>query len=166
MVHEHQRWDRDDHIEYRCHNLYHIDAMWASVDQLAMDRHTTHEVALNILCEDMDIAREFGALSAEYIKGDDLDPNTKPELDGPGGFDMESIMLYDSVSSSVSGATVDTAVLFGFRKDAQGNKIPGSQSMYPKNLVPSRLDTEFLKRFYPWEEDKYQEWKRLHPQQK
>jgi hypothetical protein len=64
LVHEHQRWDRDDHIEFRCHNLMGI---FDAVKQLRADRPgLSDEACLDLLCSDTKVAEEYGAPSLDY----------------------------------------------------------------------------------------------------
>lgn len=64
MSHEHQRWDRDDHIGFRCDSLVGIiDAL----NNLMADRPGLLESdALVLLCSDRDLAVEYGSPSSEY----------------------------------------------------------------------------------------------------
>ena len=163
MIHEHQRWDRDDYLEFRCNNLWGIND---SISKVTAHEGITSQEAAELLCNNAHKAREYDAPSVPYIKGDGLDPATKPQLDGPGGFDRESIMLYDSYLGSydtIYDVNLNSAVLVTIRKDANGNKIPGSDTMFRAALRPSQRDAEFVRRFYPWDESKFEEWEREHP---
>lgn len=162
MAHEHQRWDRDDHVEFRCDNLV---GMWDIINKARIAENMSPAQAHRALCEDLAMAERYHAPSRDYIKGAGLDVNTRPQLDGPGGFDMDSIMLYDSYSGSAAGddhVGVKTAVLVAIRKDANGQKIPGSETMIPRRTQPSHLDVQFVKDFYAWDEQKYQNFQRQH----
>ncbi|KAF2444577.1 hypothetical protein P171DRAFT_494954 [Karstenula rhodostoma CBS 690.94] len=162
MAHEHQRWDRDDHVEFRCANLV---GMTDIINRFRVAEKKDYAAASKALCEDQLTAEKWFAPSAEYVKGAGLDVATKPIFDGPGGFDMDSIMLYDSYSFSEAGdqVGVGSAVIVAVERDAEGNKVPGSERMITRNTNPSPRDVEFVKAFYPWDEDKHQEWKKLHP---
>ncbi|KAK7184124.1 hypothetical protein PSPO01_09830 [Paraphaeosphaeria sporulosa] len=41
-----------------------------------------------------------------------------------------------------------------------GEKIPGSEFLIPALKRPSLLDVEFVKKFYPWDEVRYQKYQR------
>jgi hypothetical protein len=162
MAHEHQRWDRDDHVEFRCANLVGMTDVY--IPRVRAAERMDYATAYAALCADMHTAEKYFAPSAEYVKGAGLDAATRPALDGPGGFDMESIMLYDSYSFAKAGqVTVDTAVLVAIRKDAGGKKIAGSERMIPRIQRPSAKDVAFVKRFFPWDEARFREWKKKHP---
>ncbi|KAF9730577.1 hypothetical protein PMIN01_11446 [Paraphaeosphaeria minitans] len=142
MVHEHQRWDRDDHVEFRCRNLRGMREAVAEFRQTGLE----YDQAWRILCTDFGAALHYTAPSRSYVKGDGLDAGMQPPLDGPGGFDMDSIMLYASKYASNAGEDkVD---------------IPGSEFMIPERDKPSPLDAAFVSRFYPWDEAKYQEYRK------
>lgn len=162
MAHEHQRWDRDDHVEFRCSNIADFSN---AINRVRVGEKMNHAQASKALCEDQEIADKYAFASGEFIKGAGLDPNTKPKLDGDSGFDMDSIMLYDSYGFSKAGPHVDTAtaVLVAIKKDAQGNKIPGSETMIQRNMVPSAKDIEFVKTFYPWDQAKFDKYIKDHP---
>lgn len=93
MAHEHQRWDRDDSLEFRCIN---IAGMSETIERYRVAENADYETALKALCKDPATATNWSAPSLDFIKGGGLDVATKPQLDGPGGLDMESIMLYNS----------------------------------------------------------------------
>ncbi|KAJ4345254.1 uncharacterized protein N0V89_011384 [Didymosphaeria variabile] len=162
MIHEHQRWDRDDHVEFRCDNLV---GMWDKINTAHVAEKISPAQAHRALCEDLAMAHKYHAPSQDYIKGAGLNVNSQPRLDGPGGFDMDSIMLYDSYSSSEAGdqADIRTAVLVAIRRDANGQKIPGSETMIPHRTRPSAKDVQFVKDFYAWDEAKYQESQKKDP---
>jgi hypothetical protein len=164
MVHEHQRWDRDDYIEFRCHNLRDMEKPVEELQKTGL----TEGQAWEILCTNLDTAVQYNAPSAGYIKGDGLDRGTQPQLDGPGGLDIDSIMMYSSDYDSYIKDQVDlnSAVLVGFKKDSNGQKIPGSEFWIPESTKPSPLDASFVRKFYPWDEAKYQEWIKNNPSSK
>ena len=66
LSHEHQRWDRDEHIQFRCDKrLFGMeDAIWRA----AAARGLTYEEARQLLCEDKWAATEFGAPTTGYSK--------------------------------------------------------------------------------------------------
>ncbi|OAG11197.1 uncharacterized protein CC84DRAFT_1210870 [Paraphaeosphaeria sporulosa] len=163
MAHEHQRWDRDDHVEFRCANLVGMSDI---INHYRVAAKVDYATASKALCEDQLTAEKWFAPSAEYVRGAGLDVNTKPKFDGPGGFDVDSIMLYDSYSFSKAGyqVNVGTSVLVAIERDADGNKVPGSEKMFPRNTKPSPKDVEFVKTFYPWDAEKYQEYRKAHPE--
>jgi hypothetical protein len=151
MAHEHQRWDRDDHVVFRCHNLVGMTDVY--IPHVRVAEKMDYATAYKALCEDMKTAEKYFAPSAEYVKGAGLDVNTKPKLDGTGGFDMESIMIYDSYSFAKAGGpwqvTIDTAVLVAIKKDANVEKISESETMILRIQKPSPKDIEFVKTFTP-----------------
>lgn len=87
MVHEHQRWDRDTYLEFRCKNLA---GMQGIVKKYMKDKQVSEDAAWEALCTDDNEAYEYDAPSIDYIKGNGLDAATKPHLDGEDGFDMNS----------------------------------------------------------------------------
>ncbi|KAF1974428.1 hypothetical protein BU23DRAFT_553483 [Bimuria novae-zelandiae CBS 107.79] len=122
MIHEHQRWDRDDHIEFRCTNL---DDMVDIIGHMKVKEGVSWDKAAKALCEDYAKAKEYHARSVDYIKGDGLEANKKPKLDGPGGFDLDSIMLYDSKPSSYTRHQFDikSSPLVAIKKGPDGKRF-------------------------------------------
>lgn len=165
LVHEHQRWDRDDHVEFRCKNII---GMIDIINDMVKKEKVSFDEATKALCENEAKAEQYGAPSVPYIKGVGLDVNTKPTMDGPGGFDLDSIMIYDSYHASPAspGDQTDTAVLVAIKKDANGNKIRGSETLFRAPQKPSPLDVAFVKRFYPWDQAAHDEWKKNNPGKK
>ena len=156
MVHEHQRWDRDDYVEFRCRNI----------DGNKKDKKVTEDEAWDKLCTDEAEAYEYNAPSMDYIKGNGLDPVTKSPLDGPDGFDLDSIMMYTSSQGTgkyEDEVTVDTAVLVKIKKDDSGKVTPAEDWRIPTREEVSDKDAEFVRRFYPWGQEAYDEYKRTHP---
>lgn len=152
MTHEQNRWDRDDHVEFRCLNIAGIDEIIA---HLRVAEKMDFETARKAICEDWKKAIQYGSPSASFIKGEGgVDSSVKPAGDGPGGFDEKSIMLYSSYARYNKGGepNLQNAVLVGIKKDADGNKIPGSEYMLETNTKVSRLDAQFVKDWYPWKD--------------
>ncbi|KAJ4349613.1 uncharacterized protein N0V89_008229 [Didymosphaeria variabile] len=138
------------------HELGHV------LDGLQTDRPGLSEHdALDMLCTDRELAVEYGSPSSEYVKGDGLDPKKEPIFDGPGGFDVHSIMMYPSMANShgtENHAHLDDAVLIKIKKDETGKKVPADDW---RILPPTRItqqDATFVRRFYAWDERKAREY--------
>ena len=151
LTHEHNRWDRDYYLEFRCLNLKGIDEI---INRVRRDKKCDFETARKLICEDYKTAREYDAYSAVFIKGEGSDPSVAPAGDGPGWFDYWSIMMYHSFAPGInvggSPPDVKTAVLVGINRDANGEKIPESEFMLEENEVVSEMDAQFVKDWYPW----------------
>ncbi|KAL1610470.1 hypothetical protein SLS60_002138 [Paraconiothyrium brasiliense] len=186
MSHEHQRWDRDDHILFRCDSLVGI---FDAVDGLQADRPGLSEQdALDLLCTDRELAIEYGSPSSEYgkynhfslyyfyripqegrfadilpnnlVKGDGLSQKQEPIFDGPGGFDVDSIMIYPSMANShgaENNAHLDDAVLVRIKKDESGKKVPADDWRILPPTQITQQDATFVRRFYAWDERKARE---------
>ena len=63
MSHEHQRWDRDDHVEFRCENLAGI---YEAANRLSAERNLDEHRAMEMLCSNRDVAVEYKSPSADY----------------------------------------------------------------------------------------------------
>ncbi|KAL6703626.1 hypothetical protein ACN47E_009486 [Coniothyrium glycines] len=152
MVHEHQRWDRDDHVEFRCDNLLGI---MDAVDLLQTDAFVDEHTALDMLCSDYELALKYHSPSADYVKGNGLDPHTRPTLDGQSGFDADSIMMYPSMMNSHENeeyANVHDAVLVRTAHDGLGRKVPATDWRILPPTKVSEKDAAFVRRFYAWDE--------------
>lgn len=136
-----------------------------TINEMVAKEGVSFDEARKALCENYEKAKEYSSPSFPYIKGAGLDINTKPALDGPGGLDINSIMMYDSFHGSAHSPydRIDTAVLVAIKKDANGNKIPGSETMFHAAQKPSRKDAEFVKRFYAWDQAAYDKYTQKHP---
>ena len=150
MVHEHQRWDRDDYVDFRCKNLIGMD----EAVKRALESGGTEDERWKELCTVYTSALNFGALSHAFMEGAGLDPEEKKQLNGPDGFDYDSIMLYSSGTGVKQGeeeVTMDNAPLVKVKKNGKGEKYvdPDDWIIYG-NSRPSPRDAEFVRRFYPW----------------
>ncbi|KAF1972578.1 hypothetical protein BU23DRAFT_569092 [Bimuria novae-zelandiae CBS 107.79] len=158
MAHKFQRWDRDEYVEFRCDER--LDGLEEAANSLAEARKIEYPEALVILCEDYKVVEQFNSPSASYSRqgpsnGDGLNCETKPVLDGPDGFDIDSIMMYPSMAGSdvrEEDATLDEAILIKTRKDNRGHIVPAGDWYIPRRTRVSPKDIAFIRKFYPWDE--------------
>lgn len=114
MVHEHQREHCDAYLDFCCKTLL---GMREIVDDYMKNKEVSEEVAWEIPTTTKIVA---------YIKGNQLNPNAKPHLDGAGGVDMDSVMMCTSSQGTdyvEYEIAVDTAVSVKIHKDENRNKI-------------------------------------------
>lgn len=149
MGHEHQRWDRDDYIQFNCKNFYGIQEVFDTARHGLAPGISDDEI-WDFLCNDAKKARDFDAPSLDWIRGDGLPPGA--ELDGPDGFDYDSIMMYNSFDGNRnSDNTKETAVMVKVKKDSAGNKYVDDDDWdLPFPQTVSEKDAAFVRRFYPW----------------
>lgn len=83
-------------------------------------------------------------------------------MDGPGGLDFDSIMMYGSIRGRTKGLpkTPENVVMYRFVVDQNGQKVPAPNGAWlidglAENSVPSRGDSAFLRQFYPWDHARY-----------
>ncbi|KAF2629311.1 hypothetical protein BU25DRAFT_420177 [Macroventuria anomochaeta] len=86
MAHEAQRYDRDNHVFYQCHNLKGYND--ARAKTMADDSHLTEAEAHRKLCEEEAFARRYNLDSTKYLKN----PRGGTPHD-EGAFNFDSIMI-------------------------------------------------------------------------
>ncbi|KAF1830144.1 hypothetical protein BDW02DRAFT_601942 [Decorospora gaudefroyi] len=142
MVHEQCRFDRDDYIDYRCHNLEGYESTLAAV----MARGIPRAAAAKALCNNKAFATIYNFIGSQYVKLDSF-----PLVDGPdmdeGEFDYGSIMLYPSSARAAdarcwSEDRTDLCPLVARQKDMKWRLISAP--------APSRGDVAFVTRWYKW----------------
>ncbi|KAF2637492.1 hypothetical protein P280DRAFT_407398 [Massarina eburnea CBS 473.64] len=149
MLHEHQRKDRDNYVEYMPSNVNGFVA--------AMNRALTDIVpkpspgdVVQKLRDDWEFANNYGFLGTQYIKGDKEPGNP---IDDPSGFDYDSIMLYPSSFGSIPNNNACASdprrcPLSKITKDKNGNVV--KREHIRTKLTPSPKDAAFIKKYYPW----------------
>ncbi|KAL8698684.1 MAG: hypothetical protein Q9201_006437 [Fulgogasparrea decipioides] len=114
FYHEHQRYDRDDHVKFNCKNL----------------KDWTEKLEKDGFCDDIILAQKEGWSSQDFITID------KSEQDPPlycySDYDEDSIMHYPG------GAGAKSPMPGGRRKTVLANKSDGKS--FKKNLKPSSKD--------------------------
>jgi hypothetical protein len=141
MLHEHCRWDRDDHVLFRC------DKLLGYQDALIAASLAGHSDAAERLCANQAFANEFHfEAGAQYIKNDAYDMIISPIMD-EGPFDLGSIMMYPSNAYAAdancwekSDASVCPLVAARF----------GSTWPINVNTAPSAGDVKSVKTWYKW----------------
>jgi hypothetical protein len=141
MLHEHCRWDRDDHVLFRC------DKLLGYQDALITASLAGHPDAAERLCTNQAFANEFHfEAGAQYIKNDAYAMIVSPIMD-EGPFDLGSIMMYPSNAYAAdpkcwekSDASVCPLVAARF----------GSTRLINVNTAPSAGDVKFVKTWYKW----------------
>ncbi|KAF1847659.1 uncharacterized protein K460DRAFT_426406, partial [Cucurbitaria berberidis CBS 394.84] len=146
MVHEQVRYDRNDHVEYRCHNVLGYqralsDAILAGVSA---------DMAGKDLCEDMLFAQRFAFDGTAFTKQDKYKSVSFAIL-GDGDFDYPSIMLYPSNTYAGPGCqgTVNNLVACTLVAIDRANGNAVGQSYIHTNMVPSAGDVAFVRKYYP-----------------
>jgi hypothetical protein len=142
MVHEQNRQDRDDHIEFRCSM---IKGFFGALMK-AMADGMSKEEAVKKLCEDGQTMEKYDFAAKQYVKGAGV-PNYK--IDGP-EFDFESIMLYSSTAYAANGMCHSDLKWCPIVKIKKENGVQVGIERIEPNLKPSKGDTEFVRKWYPW----------------
>lgn len=158
MAHEHQRWDRDEYVQFKCENVRGMKEIVDKAYELnGRPNGITKEEVWEFLCEDFGQAEFWSAPSKAYIKGDGFDDfDEGKSLDGPDGFDYDSIMLYDSAMGaavrSLTDVNIDTATLVKIKKNpTTGQKyVDRNDWRVERKKQVSEKDAAFVRRFYPW----------------
>jgi hypothetical protein len=77
---------------------------------------------------------------------------------------MDSIMMYGTFAGvkqmRFGRPGLDEAVLIKITKDANGKVKPAADWQFEQAQKPSPKDASFVKRFYPWDQDR---WDQNHP---
>ncbi|KAL1595700.1 hypothetical protein SLS60_009389 [Paraconiothyrium brasiliense] len=157
MAHEHQRWDRDDYVYFRCENVKGMKERVEYAHKLhGIPNGITTEEVWEFLCENYAQATFWEAPSIAWIRGDGYDDiDEAKSLDGPGGFDYDSIMMYGSAQGLavpyLSQVTINTATLVKVKKNSStGEKyIDRNDWWLPIPTRVSQQDAAFVRRFYP-----------------
>jgi len=99
------------------------------------------------LKDNIEYARKYDFRGSAYVKGG---PEKDKPIDGDGGFDYESIMLYSSIGNSDGRCydDVEQCPLVKITKDEGGNVIGKERIWNIKK--PSQKDVQFVKKYYPW----------------
>ncbi|KAJ4344621.1 uncharacterized protein N0V89_012365 [Didymosphaeria variabile] len=158
MAHEHQRWDRDDYVYFRCEN---VKGMKERVEYAHRLNGVPNGIPIGevweFLCEKYAQATFWEAPSRAWIRGDGFkDIDEGKSLDGPDGFDYDSIMMYGSAQGVavpyLSQVTMHTATLVKIKKNpTTGEKfIDRNDWWLPIPTRVSQKDAAFVRRFYPW----------------
>ncbi|KAL5450418.1 hypothetical protein PMIN06_006555 [Paraphaeosphaeria minitans] len=158
MTHEHQRWDRDEYVHFLCENIRGMkevaDSAW---NMYGRTNGISREDVLELLCEDSGQAEFWSALSRAWMRGDGFDEmDEDTTLDGPDGFDYESITMYGSTQGvAVEYSTlvnVNTAILVKIkqRPDTGEKYIDVNDWFLPVPTRVSQKGAAFVRRFYSW----------------
>lgn len=147
MGHEHQRWDRDDYVQFNCKN---VNGIKDAVQRVKDEGSLPEDQIWDMLCNHAEHVVQWKAPTIDWVRGDGLAPGTT--LNGPDGFDYDSIMMYSSFDGSeVDDSTKDTAVLVKAKKDSAGNKyVDWNDWELPDPQRVSKKDASFVRRVYPW----------------
>lgn len=110
-----------------------------------------HDEAATRLCSDIKFAAQFGFRGTAFTKNDELStlPDQWGALDEPGGFDIDSIMMYASYTfcTPLCYQDVEYCPLARIKKGHNGEIIGSAYLGAP--LQPSKGDVEWVKRNYP-----------------
>ena len=140
MLHEQVRNDRDDYVHYECKNNQGYDTALAKAmtDGLAQnDAHTK-------LCEDRTFAEKYNFMGSQFTKN----PQGKIH-DESGGFDVNSIMMYDLSVFSNPTCDKDKSKCPLQKLVSVNREIVGTNRII-ENTVPSDGDVAWLKMWYPY----------------
>lgn len=112
--------------------------------------------AKRLLCEDSDFAKQYKFFGEQFIKNDRLSttPDRWGALDGPGGYDIDSIMHYSSYTFGDLEAcynSLDNCPMVQIRKDSQGIETGVAHIAMP--VGPSKKDLAWVKANYCWPAD-------------
>ncbi|KAF9691533.1 hypothetical protein EKO04_010351 [Ascochyta lentis] len=141
MVHEQHRNDRDEHVLYECKNVQGYNTALAK----AMVEGLSEAEAHTKLCEDRTFAVKHDFFGSEFTKN----PAGKIH-DEPGGFDLDSIMLYPSYGFANPSCDADKTKCPLLKLVKANGQVVGTERI-PENTVPSDGDITWLKTWYPWE---------------
>ena len=142
MVHEQVRNDRDDHVVYNCKSVVGYATALARV----VKAETLSEAeAHRLLCEDRVFAEKYEFVGSQFTK------NPKGRVhDEPGGFDVNSIMMYDSSVFADSACDSDTSKCPLLKLVKVNGEVVGTNRIL-ENTKPSEGDAAWLKMWYPHE---------------
>lgn len=100
------------------------------------------------LTEDNRFARKYG-FPTDFIKGDGF---TGIPLDGPSGFDYDSIMMYATWSQAANHwACMSDLKQCPLVKIKKENGVKVREERMEINKVPSAKDVEFVRKYCPWD---------------
>lgn len=158
MAHEHQRWERDEYVYFLCENVRGMTELVDGAYNLnGKPNGITKEEVWEFLCEDAGQVEFWSAPSQAWLKGDGFDEKYESTtLDGPDGFDYDSIMMYGSAQGvAVDYSTevnINTASLVKVKNHPDTGKkdIDQNDWFLPVPMRVSEKDAAFVRRFYPW----------------
>lgn len=141
MVHEQVRNDRDDHVVYNCANVQ--DYAGALAKSIAAENLPEAE-ARRLLCEDREFADKYQFMGSQFTK------NPRGRIhDEPGGFDLDSIMMYDSSVFAEPACDADASKCPLLKLVKVNGEIVGTNRIL-ENTEPSAGDVAWVKMWYPY----------------
>lgn len=140
MVHEQVHNDRDDYVVYNCRNV--VGYTTALAKAMAAENLPEAE-AHRLLCEDRAFAEKYSFMGSQFTKN----PRGKVH-DEPGGFDMDSIMMYDSSVFADPACDTDRSKCPLLKLVKVNGEVVGTNRIL-ENAEPSVGDVAWLKMWYP-----------------
>ncbi|KAK3714713.1 hypothetical protein LTR37_007693 [Vermiconidia calcicola] len=117
FYHEFARPDRNQHVDFRCENLFDYDRVKHEIETAP---HAPGHDTIELACRDANVANEYGFSALNYVPWDET---RAMWTQWSRKFDRESIMMYHWRAGAKKGANAvwpDDAVLLG--KEADGSK--------------------------------------------
>lgn len=136
MVHEHVR---NDHVVHNCQNVQgYADALAKAI----VDNVPEAE-ARSLLCEDRAFAEIYDFVGPQFTK------NPQGAIhDEPGGFDVNSIMMYDSSVFADPACDKDASKCPLLKLVKVNGEVVGTNRIL-ENREPSAGDVAWVKMWYP-----------------
>lgn len=141
LLHEHQRPDRNDHVDYNCKMLIGYDA---ALIRAIKDGHTPLE-----LCNKAIVANKYGFAASQFTKDGDLIDGATASKD----YDIRSIMHYTSRNFA------DPEKFKDHPNDPEYLPLTKKENGGPKEIIPepepfpdvdvTDLDAQAIKAMYP-----------------
>lgn len=144
MLHEQNRNDRDQYMEYRCDRVKGFQAAYTRAKYDPPNAHFSDAQLRTALCEDREFATRYG-----FVFGPDFHKhNTEVSKE----FDWDSIMLYGSSTGAQGDCNnnIEDCTMLRKTVDTATGKI--QYSKFEGGSKPSKGDVEFVRLAYPYME--------------
>jgi hypothetical protein len=137
LMHEHQRPDRDNYVQFNCINVI---GYGQAIQRASQDGFTRDQ-----LCGNLNVANHYGFAASQYIKW------TNENLGVSTGFDYNSIMNYPSwVASNPDLISLDPGNTDYYPMAKLINRQKHFFQLPAKDFTISELDAAAIKSMYPW----------------